>query len=261
MAPLLPLGFAILGLGCTVPLTIGSSELDRSITSSGGDGGAVSTSSDAGSDTEDAGQAIDAGIVEDAGPICVSPGFPGIINYANCCSGDVREGLCNDPRAWNCSDFRVCTNNGVSCFSTGHPCTGYGDCCTEVCYQGFCASSPFPMQVTLTNPSQSCKLIQEFCSNYSDCCSQNCAFGQCAPAPTTTGCGEFLADCTSSTDCCSQECDHGSCRDNTLPWVLQTAGIPMGGQSSTNSVPSQGAVAPQFQLNRVDDFAGPNPVR
>jgi len=255
MAPLLPLGLAILGLGCTIPLTIGGSEFDQPIVSPGDDGGI-----DAGHAVEDAGSpAVDAGTPQDAG-FC-NPSGPSQ-NYTACCSEDVLQGYCNNA-AWQCNNFRVCTSSaGKSCFSTGHTCTSFSDCCTEVCYKGFCSSSRFPPSVALTPNGGTCRSLQVSCNSFSDCCSQNCAFGQCVPAPTPTTCGGFDATCTSFTQCCSLECDHGNCRDTTLPWYLQETGSQVRDATGTAStVQDQSKVAPHFQLNGVDDFAGQNPTR
>jgi hypothetical protein len=262
MAPLLPLGFAILGLGCTVPLTIGGSDFDPSEIGPPTDDAGPSPIVDSGTPILDAGAPIvDAGNVQDAG--CTKPGNAAG-SYASCCTPDLREGLCySAPQGWSCSDLRVCTSSGGnSCNSTGHTCTSFSDCCTNVCYKGFCASTTFPGEALDAGSSGVCTANGFACSTYSDCCSQNCAFGACAVAPTIPkACGGFLSTCQTSTDCCSLECDNGNCRDGTLPWYLQTVGAQLGDREVTPSTPNENALAPHFDLNRAENLAGENPMR
>jgi hypothetical protein len=265
------MGFAILGLGCTIPLTIGGGEIDST--------GGVTTEEDGGDQVEsDAGPADSGSVIPDSGvqtdggeclpsvPIqsSVSSGTasPTNTSFSTCCSLDVREGQCYSvPQGWSCSNFRVCTwNNGGECFSTGHTCGNWTDCCSQVCYKGLCASINYTGAKALQGSTSSCKSLQVACGDYTECCSQNCAFGLCAPAPVPTTCGGFLAQCTNSSDCCSLECDNGNCRDSSLPWYLQTAGSQLNSSVADDPVENGSSMQPRFQLNRVDDPLAPDPT-
>jgi hypothetical protein len=271
MAPLLPLGFAILGLGCTVPLTIGGDDFEQPVIgpSEGGDGGGVGTGSGGGSGGGTGGS-------QDSGVGCLpSVAFQitaaaGVTNpitpgYSSCCNSDDQEGRCiTPPVGWDCTNSRVCTYNGGACFSTGHTCSGFGDCCTAVCYKGLCASDMLPLRITPFNATgqESCHVLQETCQSYTDCCSQNCAFGYCLPAPVTQpDCGGFEAPCKGSSDCCSMECLNGLCYDTTLPWYLQTPGAQLDALVGEEPVETGSEMAPRFQLNRVEDVGGRGPMR
>jgi hypothetical protein len=264
------MGFAILGLGCTIPLTIGGSEIDSNVVVSNEDDGGEEPGDDAG--PPDSGTTfVDSGVTLDGGACLPSNPFQQGLSpqqalsshtsFSTCCSHDVMEGFCYSvPQGWSCSNFRVCTwGNGGSCFSTGHTCGNYADCCSQVCYKGLCAATNYPGDQRLARSNSSCSSLQVQCNDYSECCSENCAFGQCAPAPVPTTCGGFLAQCVGSIDCCSLECDNGNCRDSSLPWYLQSVGSQLN-SSTTNPAETGSAMAPRFQLNRADQPLAPDPT-
>jgi hypothetical protein len=266
------MGFAILGLGCTIPLTIGG-DIDSNVVVPSEDDGGEEPGNDAG--PPDSGPSfIDSGVALDAGAACLpsnpfqqtplssQQGLSSHTSFSTCCSHDVMEGFCYSvPQGWSCSNFRVCTwDNGGSCFSTGHTCDNYADCCSRVCYKGLCAATNYTGDNPASDtPGSSCKSLQVWCGDYSECCSQNCAFGMCAPAPAPTTCGGFLASCVTSNDCCSLECDNGNCRDSSLPWYLQSVGSQLSSQVSSQA-PNSSEMAPRFQLNRTDNPLAPDPI-
>ncbi len=255
VAPLFPLGFAILGLGCTVPLTIGGGESDLP-----GDVGLADdagTGSDAGDDDGgpvaiDAGPVMDAGddagaVVPDGG-MCLPYGDPNSSSFANCCSRDVSQGVCvARPSGWTCSAQRICTWSGGTCESTGHDCTEYSDCCSGGCFSGKCRNADATALQTSTT----------LCSKYSDCSSDSCYLGRCTTAPAATcTTGQYNQKCTTWQDCCSLECDDGGCFDTTLPMWMQQAPA-MDQIPYFDSLPTQELLAPRFEVDETQSLERP----
>jgi hypothetical protein len=211
------MGLAILGLGCSVPLTIGPDDLNNS---TGGlppaeDSGTPGSGDDAGNPADSGvsgGGENDAGVL-DAGS-CLAVGDSSQY-FSLCCSHDSSQGFCRDPSAWSCTAQRICYWDGGSCASTGHSCVGYGDCCSGGCFEGTCQNANDSL---LTGPIMAC-------TKYSDCAPgpENCFMGHCAQAPQPCTGGQYQQKCTKWSDCCSLECNDGSCQDTTLPKWLQSA--------------------------------------
>jgi hypothetical protein len=218
MAPLFPMGLAILGLGCSVPLTVGAGDLD--------DSDKVPRVEDSGTTSgsgEDAGGPIDSGVTVDAGidggstsdaGACVANGDSSAL-FSACCSRDSTQGFCRSYN-WSCTTQRVCSWDGGSCSSTGHPCVGYADCCSGGCFGGTCKNGD-PQALPPGPPI--------LCVNYSDCTSENCYLGHCAQPTQNCNGGQFNSRCIKWSDCCSLECNDGFCQDSTLPTWLQATPV------------------------------------
>lgn len=155
--------------------------------SSGGDGTAAETSTDAGSEAK----------VETGSTVC-----PG-------CQVACNEGQCS------------------ACYLNGAPCNGNAECCGGVCnaqgtcgaIAGSCAADNTSCTITpdsccpgLTCSSErgsrceACRDVAQNCKGDTDCCSLNCEGSTCAACiPTGT------SGCTRPRQCCSGTCNAGTC--------------------------------------------------
>jgi len=269
MASLLLLGLAILGLGCTVPLTVGGSELDPTIVPPPDDAGTQPDPGvDAGPGPSDSGvPVVDAGVIDpadggqDAGVARCIQDWLASSSYTNCCSLDNWEGFCTNWQGWHCDANRLCFSDAGVCNSTGHTCSSYSDCCSADCYLGHCANTSLASIITVPTqgPPRACTTVGS-CNTYSDCCSQNCFLGSCAlpPAPSgrciplgsTAGCGSF-------SDCCSLECKGGQCTDSTLIPQLRLPPSMISTPRQFDAVHNMDLMAPRLQTAQPDTTSAP----
>jgi hypothetical protein len=107
---------------------------------------------------------------------------------------------------------------GLKCKSIGTACMVAGDCCVNVCGNGFCGGST---QADGAPGPKACNTDGQQCAKGFDCCSGTCTNGACvgstlggtgdggggggASGPLT--CGAPQAACKVATDCCSGVCE------------------------------------------------------
>lgn len=84
----------------------------------------------------------------------------------------------------------------VACAQPDAPCTDPGQCCSNQCEAGRCATA------------SGCSINGTACAGAGDCCSQRCEGGSCQPA---AGCQAEGGSCDAPGDCCSGRCASGMC--------------------------------------------------
>ncbi len=134
----------------------------------------------------------DGGVIDvpDSGPgsQCLPQGAP--------CSRDPGAQCC---ATGVCGEDNRCPEPNQLCRSAGEACALGGDCCTNICEGGKCASN-------------ACRDVGQSCTGAEQCCTKTCTNGTCGDIPGSTSACKVLGQaCGGDADCCSTNCQAGVC--------------------------------------------------